>query len=125
MTAIWLNPVLENNMPDYSYHGYAMTDLYNVDSRHGSNEEYQQLCATAAQMGIGVIMDQVANHIGSHHPWMKDLPSEDWVNQWEEFTQTNHMKVSGLIRILQRLIKEFFSRRMVCFYHARLESAST
>ena len=94
MTAIWLNPVLENNMPDYSYHGYAMTDLYNVDSRHGSNEEYQQLCATAAQMGIGVIMDQVANHIGSHHPWMSDLPSKDWVNQWEEFTQTNHMKVS-------------------------------
>jgi glycosidase len=94
MTAIWLNPVLENNMPDYSYHGYAMTDLYNVDSRHGSNEEYKQLCAKAKQMGIGVIMDQVANHIGSYHPWMSDLPSEDWVNQWEEFTQTNHMKVS-------------------------------
>ena len=94
MTAIWLNPVLENNMPDYSYHGYAMTDLYSVDSRFGSNEEYQQLCARATQMGIGVIMDQVANHIGSYHPWMSDLPSKDWVNQWEEFTQTNHMKVS-------------------------------
>ena len=94
MTALWLNPVLENNMPEYSYHGYAMTDLYNVDSRYGSNEEYQHLCASAKQMGIGIIMDQVANHIGSYHPWMADLPSDDWVNQWEEFTQTNHMKVS-------------------------------
>ncbi|MDC1022574.1 alpha-amylase family glycosyl hydrolase, partial [Schleiferiaceae bacterium] len=94
MTALWLNPVLENNMPEYSYHGYAMTDLYKVDSRYGSNEEYQQLSSRAKQMGIGIIMDQVANHIGSYHPWIANLPSGDWLNQWEEFTPTNHMKVS-------------------------------
>ena len=94
ITALWLNPALENDMPDYSYHGYAMTDLYNVDARYGTNEDYKRLSAKAKDLGIGVIMDQVANHIGSYHRWMNDLPSSDWVNQWEEFTETNHMKVS-------------------------------
>ncbi len=94
VTGLWLNPVLENDMPDYSYHGYAMTDLYKVDARFGSNEDYKRLSSEAKQKGIGLIMDQVANHIGSHHLWMSDLPSGDWINQWEAFTQTNHMKVS-------------------------------
>jgi len=94
ISSLWLNPVLENNMETYSYHGYAMTDLYNVDPRYGTNEQYKVLADKAKERGIGIIMDQVANHIGSLHPWMSDLPSEDWVNQWPEFTQTNHMKVS-------------------------------
>jgi len=94
VSSLWLNPVLENDMPSYSYHGYAMTDLYAVDPRYGSNELYKELADKAKEKGIGLIMDQVANHIGSSHPWMADLPSEDWVNQWPEFTQTNHMKVS-------------------------------
>jgi glycosidase len=94
ISSLWLNPVLENNMETYSYHGYAMTDLYNVDPRYGTNEQYKELSDKAKEKGIGIIMDQVANHIGSLHPWMSDLPSDDWVNQWPEFTQTNHMKVS-------------------------------
>jgi len=94
ISSLWLNPILENNMETYSYHGYAMTDLYNVDPRYGTNEQYKELADKAKEKGIGIIMDQVANHIGSLHPWMADLPSEDWVNQWPEFTQTNHMKVS-------------------------------
>lgn len=94
ISALWLNPVVENDMPDYSYHGYAMTDLYTVDARYGSNQEYADLSAKAKEKGIGLIMDQVANHIGSSHPWMQDLPSKDWVNQWPSFTETNHMKVS-------------------------------
>ncbi len=94
ISSLWLNPVLENNMETYSYHGYAMTDLYNVDPRYGTNEQYKELADKAKEKGIGIIMGQVANHIGSLHPWMSDLPSGDWVNQWPEFTQTNHMKVS-------------------------------
>ncbi|MCH1534768.1 MAG: glycoside hydrolase family 13 protein [Schleiferiaceae bacterium] len=94
VSSLWLNPVLENDMPSYSYHGYAMTDLYAVDARYGSNTLYKELADKAKEKGIGLIMDQVANHIGSSHPWMADLPSNDWVNQWPEFTQTNHMKVS-------------------------------
>lgn len=94
VSALWLNPVVENDMPAYSYHGYAMTDLYQVDNRYGTNEEYKQLSKEAKEAGIGLIMDQVANHIGSYHEWMEDLPSEDWINQWDEFTATSHMKVT-------------------------------
>ena len=65
-----------------------------MDARYGSNQEYADLSAKAKEKGIGLIMDQVANHIGSSHPWMQDLPSKDWVNQWPSFTETNHMKVS-------------------------------
>jgi len=79
-TAIWLNPLLENAMPAYSYHGYSTTDFYRVDPRFGSNELYRELVASAKAKGIGVIMDMIVNHIGSEHWWMRDLPSNDWLN---------------------------------------------
>lgn len=37
VTALWLNPVQENDMPFGSYHGYAITDYYRIDPRLGSN----------------------------------------------------------------------------------------
>jgi len=80
VTALWINPVLENNAPTYSYHGYAATDLYRVDPRLGSNEEYAELVRSAHGRGLKVIMDHVSNHIGIKHPWMKNLPSADWLN---------------------------------------------
>ena len=30
VTAIWLNPTQENDMPESSYHGYAITDYFQV-----------------------------------------------------------------------------------------------
>ncbi len=91
-TAIWLNPVLENDMIEYSYHGYSTTDYYKVDPRFGTNEAYQQLADEARTKGIKLIMDMIVNHCGLYHWWMEDLPSEDWINQWDEYTQTNHKK---------------------------------
>ncbi len=92
-TAVWLNPVLENNMPHASYHGYATTDYYKVDPRFGSNEEYRDLCHIADEKGIKIIMDMIANHCGSLHWWMDDLPFDDWLNyQGEEYQNTNHRK---------------------------------
>ncbi len=79
ITAIWLNPVLENAGRN-SYHGYAATDLYKIDPRFGTNEEYRQLVQEAHEHGIKVIFDHVNNHIGIQHPWMKNLPMDDWVN---------------------------------------------
>lgn len=93
-TALWLNPVLENNMPRTSYHGYAITDFYRVDPRFGSNELYAQLGEMASRKGIKLIMDMVANHCGSEHWWMKDLPSEDWIHGGGEFFSTNHMRAT-------------------------------
>lgn len=91
-TAIWMNPVLENDMEEYSYHGYSTTDFYSVDARFGTNEEYQKLALEAREKGIGIIMDMIVNHCGLNHWWMKDSPSKDWINTWESYTQTNHRK---------------------------------
>ena len=80
VTAIWLNPVLENDMPGGAYHGYATTNYYRVDPRFGSNEEYRKLIAESHRRGIKVVMDMIFNHSGSSHPWIADLPSKDWLN---------------------------------------------
>ncbi len=89
-TAIWLNPVLENNQPRSSYHGYAITDFYQIDARLGSNEEFKSLTEECKKRGIKMIMDMVFNHCGSNHWWMNDLPMSDWINQWPEFTRSNY-----------------------------------
>jgi glycosidase len=93
-TAIWLNPLLENRMPSYSYHGYSTTDFYKVDPRYGSNELYRALVANARAQGIGVIMDMIVNHIGSEHWWMDDLPDSGWLNYPDASVMTNHEHIT-------------------------------
>jgi glycosidase len=95
-TAIWLNPVQENDQPRESYHGYAMTDLYRIDPRLGTNESYVALVQEAQQKGIKVIMDLVHNHLGDRHWLIRDLPAADWVNQWPEFTRTTYRAITQL-----------------------------
>ena len=88
-TAIWPSPLLTNDMEESSYHGYAMTDLYQVDPRFGTMEDYKDLAKSAKNKGIKLIMDQVENHIGIEHWWMKDLPAKDWVNYQDEYLKNN------------------------------------
>jgi glycosidase len=83
VTAIWLNPVLENRGVD-SYHGYKTTDFYRIDPRFGTNDDYRTLVAEARERGMKVIFDHVSNHIGLQHPWMDDLPRASWVHGSEE-----------------------------------------
>lgn len=92
VTAIWLNPVLENDMKGGSYHGYATTDYYRVDPRFGTNEDYKRLIDKTHQKGMKVVMDMIFNHCGSDHPWMQDVPSHDWFNNLDHYVQTNHDK---------------------------------
>lgn len=91
-TAIWLNPLLENNMPETSYHGYATTDFFKVDPRYGTNEEYRDFARVAREKGIKLIMDMIFNHCGLEHWWMKDMPMADWINQYPDYQITNHVK---------------------------------
>src|SRR5690554_2223671 len=84
-TAIWPSPLLTNDMENWSYHGYAMTDFYQVDPRFGTLADYKELAEKAKQRNIKLIMDQVANHCGSEHWWMKDLPFKDWLNYQENY----------------------------------------
>ncbi len=89
-TAIWVNPVLENNMPKFSYHGYAITDYYNVDPRHGGNQTYLDFVKKSHEKGLKVIMDMVFNHCGTGNYLIKDMPMKSWVHQFDKFTRTNY-----------------------------------
>jgi neopullulanase len=91
-TALWPTPVLENNQKRASYHGYAITDFYNVDPRMGTNEEYAALSRKLTDNGIKLIMDMVFNHCGSEHWWMKDLPFPDWINNYPDVKLTNNRR---------------------------------
>ena len=96
-TAIWPTPLTENNQSAYSYHGYAATDLYNIDARFGSNEQYRDFVAAANSQGIKIIQDIILNHIGHQHWWLKDLPDENWLNNQsfltgKPFVGTNHSR---------------------------------
>jgi len=94
VTALWLTPVLENKMnsPEKykSYHGYAITDYYQVDKRLGTNEEYCRLIENLHKRGMKIVMDMVYNHCGSRHWWMNDLPCKDWLNHQDGFVSTTH-----------------------------------
>ncbi len=93
-TQLWPTPLLENNQPKFSYHGYAITDLYRIDPRFGGNEDYRTLSRKAKAKGVGLIMDVVLNHIGSEHWWMRDLPTPDWINHGGRFAPTNHRRTT-------------------------------
>lgn len=90
VTAVWLNPIQENDMPEGSYHGYAITDYYNVDPRLGSNDEFRQMVAAAHRKGLKIVMDMIFNHCGSEHFFFKDKPSADWFNFQDNYTQTSY-----------------------------------
>ena len=89
VTAIWNTPLLEDNEPASSYHGYACSDYYHIDRRFGSNEDYRSLVADCHGKGIKMIMDIVTNHCGAAHWWMADLPFKDWIHVWPEYTHSN------------------------------------
>ena len=89
VTSLWINPLLENNQEKYTYHGYAISDFYNVDPRYGNNENYLDLVKIAHTKGLKIIMDIVLNHCGVNHWWINDLPTEDWIHQFSEYTQSN------------------------------------
>jgi glycosidase len=98
VTALWLTPVLENNMPRMTegpyvmsgYHGYWTTDHYQVDKRLGGNGAYKEMVDAAHKKGLKVIQDAVYNHVGSYHHTVLDLPMRDWLNQWPSYTPSNH-----------------------------------
>ena len=96
VTALWLNPVLENDLPKESYHGYASTDLYRVDPRLGTNALYKELVSKCAQRGIKVIMYIVHNHWGGTHPLLAQPVDSGWVHRWPSFTRSNYRAITQM-----------------------------
>ena len=92
-TAIWSCPLRTNDMKRGSYHGYAITNHYEVDPRFGTLNEYKTLVKEADKRGIKFIMDQIVNHCGLYHWWMDDLPFKDWLNYQDDFFSGKTYKI--------------------------------
>jgi glycosidase len=92
VSAIWSTPLCEDNDPRVSYHTYAQSDVYRIDPRYGTNEDYRLLADALHQRKMKLIMDYVTNHWGIEHWMVKDLPTSDWIHQFETYTNTNHRK---------------------------------
>ncbi len=84
VTALWLTPANEDNEKQTSYHGYAQTDLYKIDGRYGTNEEYLELSRELQKRGMMLIQDYVTNHWGISHWMIQDLPTKDWIHQFPD-----------------------------------------
>jgi glycosidase len=90
VTTVWMTPVLENDMPNRTEHGYAITDHYKVDPRHGGSEAYKKLSDALHRRGMKLIQDAVYNHCGRYHFFVEDQPTKDWLHQWPSYTQTSY-----------------------------------
>jgi neopullulanase len=98
VTTIWMMPVLENNMSRTleagtsrsTYHGYAITNHFEVDKRLGGNDAYKKLADAAHANGLKIIEDAVYNHVGNDHWSVKDMPMKDWLNQWPSYQNTSY-----------------------------------
>ncbi len=90
VTAIWSTPLLEDNDPRYSYHTYAQSDVYRIDPRYGTNEDYRRLADEMHERDMKLIMDYVTNHWGVEHWMIKDLPTYDWIHQFPGYKNSNY-----------------------------------
>lgn len=89
-TAVWPTPLCEDNDERGSYHTYGQSDVYKIDARFGTNEDYVRLSTELHQRGMKNIMDYVTNHWGYKHWMMNDLPTYDWIHQFPGYAQTNY-----------------------------------
>ncbi len=90
VTTIWMTPVIENDMPDRTEHGYAFTNHYKIEPRFGGASAYKNLSDALHKRGMKLIQDAVYNHVGLHHFTVQDPPMKNWLNQWPTYTQTTY-----------------------------------
>ena len=89
-TAIWSTPMCEDNDKGYSYHTYGQSDVYQIDARYGSNEDYKRLASEMHKRDMKLIKDYVTNHWGAEHWMFKDMPTYDWFHQFPGYAQSNY-----------------------------------
>ncbi len=90
ITTVWMTPVLLNDMPHRTEHGYAITDHYTVDPRIGGAAAYEKLSDEIHKRGMKLMQDAVYNHVGLYHFTVQDKPMHDWLHEWPSFTQTSY-----------------------------------
>ncbi|WP_396217439.1 glycoside hydrolase family 13 protein [Flavobacterium sp.] len=90
VTALWSTPMCEDNDKGYSYHTYGQSDVYKIDSRYGTNEEYVRLSSEMKKRNMKLVKDYVTNHWGAEHWMFKDMPTYDWFHQFPGYKQSNY-----------------------------------
>src|SRR3984957_12006914 len=90
VTTLWMTPVILNDMPNRTEHGYAFTEHYTIEPRPGGAAMYKQLADSLHRRGMKLIQDAVYNHVGLYHFFIQDLPEKNWLNQWPKYTQTDY-----------------------------------
>ena len=87
---IWLMPVAQSP----SYHGYDVTNYYEVNRDYGTTADFKRFMSEAHKRGIRVLVDMVLNHTSSDHPWFQSAaldsasPYRDWYI-WSPVQKTN------------------------------------
>jgi neopullulanase len=107
VTAIWLTPWYDNWngvnrcgkpwCPNTYYHGYHAIDYYAVEDRFGDLPTLRELVQKAHSLGLKIIQDQVANHVGSQHPWVNDPPLAQWFHGTPARHERNKFRNSVLL----------------------------
>jgi len=90
VTTLWLTPVWQNDMPDRTEHGYAITNHYQVDPRLGTNALYKRLSDELHRRGMKLIQDVVYNHVGFYHFFVQEKPTADWLHEFPTYTNTTY-----------------------------------
>ena len=126
--AIWISPVVENT--EGSYHGYHMTNIYNINYHFGDAESLKRLVSAAHEKDIWVMVDVVANHVGpvgfdfgritpfnsaEHYHEYCDIT--DWDNQPQvekcrlcglpDLKQENEWVKNKLVEWVQQLVQDY------------------
>jgi len=107
VTALWLTPWYDNWngvntcdkpwCPNTYYHGYHAVDYYAVEDRFGDMATLRELIEKAHALGLKIVQDQVANHVGSRHPWVSDPPLDNWFHGTAASHQLNKFRNSVLL----------------------------
>ena len=90
VSTLWMTPVIENDMPDRTEHGYAATNNYAIEKRLGGDQAYLTLSDSLHKRGMKLIQDIVYNHFGRFHFLVQDAPNKNWLHQWPSYTQTHY-----------------------------------
>lgn len=109
-TALWISPLLTNDQPVESYHGYAITDHFQIDPRMGTGQQYQELVEALHRRDMKIVMDVVYNHVGDRHQFFRNPPDSGFFNFWEGYKQTQYRASTLMDPHAAQSDKQIFSR---------------
>ena len=78
--AIYFSPVFESDT-----HGYNTRDYTKIDTRLGTNEDFQSVCENLHKAGIKVVLDGVFNHVGRGFWAFQDVLEKRWDSPYKDW----------------------------------------